>query len=195
MMDRCFNATGFNFERYGARGITVCQFISNSPWSIVGLIGHRPQGKTLDRINNDGHYSCGHCDQCKQNSWRMNVRWATRSEQGLNRRTNHKLKINGEVKCVDEWAKLAGLGRQVVGQRLKRGWTGPDLLKPPVNSSSEITIGTETDSIKGWARKLGISDIAFAKRVRKWPKDFWLVGRQPPRQIVRGPCRTSQSLI
>jgi hypothetical protein len=76
MRQRCENPRAKDYPRYGARGIAVCvewrdvtAFIT---W-IEANIGPRPAGRTLDRIDNDGHYEPG------------NVRWATAKEQSANR--------------------------------------------------------------------------------------------------------------
>lgn len=73
---------------YGGRGIQVCSWISKSVLSILLLIGPRPSSKhSIDRIDNDRHYSCGICSECKRNGWIKNIRWATKSQQMLNRRS------------------------------------------------------------------------------------------------------------
>lgn len=76
MMQRCYDQRHAYYHRYGGRGIIVCEqwhdparFIAD----IEAAIGPRPEGKTLDRTNNDGNYEPG------------NVRWATQSEQVRNR--------------------------------------------------------------------------------------------------------------
>jgi hypothetical protein len=58
-------------------------------------LGWRPPEMTLDRIDPNGHYTCGKCDECKANGWPMNCRWATWSEQGFNRRPYMRM-INGK---------------------------------------------------------------------------------------------------
>lgn len=63
-----------DFRLYGARGITVCPEW-NSFVVFFADMGDRPQGKTLERINNDWGYYPENC--C----------WATPAEQSLNRRT------------------------------------------------------------------------------------------------------------
>jgi len=57
-------------KRYAGRGI---EFRFESFEQFLAEIGPRPKGKTLDRINNEGHYEPG------------NIRWATPKEQQANR--------------------------------------------------------------------------------------------------------------
>lgn len=73
MMQRCQNPNAADWALYGGRGITVCE-----RWlafaAFLADLGERPTGKTLDRIDPDGHYEPGNC------------RWATPMEQRHNRR-------------------------------------------------------------------------------------------------------------
>jgi hypothetical protein len=75
-----------HYKWYGGRGIKICSFLKKSPTNLIQSIGERPANKTLDRIDVGGHYSCGICDECKNNSWTKNIRWATPREQLANRR-------------------------------------------------------------------------------------------------------------
>lgn len=76
MHQRCENPNNPQYKNYGARGIRVCE-----RWGVfeyyledIAPLGPCPAGCSIDRINNDGNYEPG------------NVRWATASEQSLNRR-------------------------------------------------------------------------------------------------------------
>lgn len=72
MKTRCLNEKSKDYSRYGGRGIMVCE-----RWMVfenfLADMGIRPEGKTLDRIDGNGHYEP---DNCK---------WSTYLEQRYNR--------------------------------------------------------------------------------------------------------------
>lgn len=109
MMQRCFNPKRMQFHDYGGRGIKPCAFIKESPLNLLGLIGKRPEGTSIERINNSLGYTCGQCDQCKSKGWPMNVKWENRSGQSRNKRNNVFVVINGISKLRHEWAKDMGV--------------------------------------------------------------------------------------
>jgi hypothetical protein len=78
MMRRCYTESDKNFTDYGGRGIYVTEEwhdVRNFIAWIEKNLGPRPEGMTLDRINNDGPYAS------------ENVRWASMRRQSRNRRT------------------------------------------------------------------------------------------------------------
>lgn len=130
MMSRCLNQNYDDYAEYGARGIIACDLIQQSPQSLIMLIGERPAGMSLDRRDNTGSYTCGQCVECQKNSWPLNVRWATPTQQGRNQRTNRLITICGVTQCLAEWAEQAEIGQSALRRRLERGWEGLRLLTP-----------------------------------------------------------------
>lgn len=71
MKVRCNRKKNDNYHRYGGRGIKVCE-----RWMVFenffADMGERPEGMTLDRIDNDGNYEQSNC------------KWSTKQEQRIN---------------------------------------------------------------------------------------------------------------
>ena len=73
--NRCTNPHSRDYKDYGDRGIAfLFPSIGEAVIQVIAAIGRRLPGTSIDRINNDGPYALG------------NLRWATPSEQGRNRR-------------------------------------------------------------------------------------------------------------
>lgn len=94
LIQRCTNPENPNFKDYGGRGIKVCEEWINSFECFFKDMGPRPAGQTIERKNNDGPYSPENC------------RWATRMEQGSNRRKR-------AVKSVQEVLGFRGNLREI----------------------------------------------------------------------------------
>lgn len=113
MKHRCEKAYSVNFHNYGGRGITICDEWKNyeafAEWAHSN--GYSDT-LTLDRIDNDKGYSPSNC------------RWVTYREQSNNTRSNHWISFNGETRTLSEWARLLGINKSTLCERLnRRGWS------------------------------------------------------------------------
>lgn len=117
MRSRCSNPNNKHYKDYGERGITVCDAWSDFS-NFISDMGPAPQGRSLDRINNEKGYGPENC------------RWATPKEQGRNRRTNKQVTIFGKTQCVKAWAEDLGISYPRLRYRLSAGYP-PELAISP----------------------------------------------------------------
>ena len=111
MIQRCTNPNYKYYRDYGGRGITVCERWRLSFAAFRADVGESPTAAhSIDRIDNSKGYEPG------------NVRWATSFEQHRNQRSNIFLEYDGRRMCAADWARLIGIGRNVIYQRVRKGW-------------------------------------------------------------------------
>lgn len=113
MISRCEKPNQNHYDRYGGRGISVCEewhdFWKFVEWS--DSVGGRPQGFTLDRIDNDGNYEPSNC------------RWANWRTQKTNTSANVFIEYNGICKTMIEWSEELKIHPHTLQNRIKRGWS------------------------------------------------------------------------
>lgn len=118
MRGRCYNKHDPRYERYGGRGITVCdewqEFSRFYDWSVNN--GYQ-KNLTIDRINNDEGYRPDNC------------RWATNETQANNRESNIKITIGNATRTLTQWCEIFQVDYRTTLSRYNRnGFLGIDDL-------------------------------------------------------------------
>lgn len=118
MMSRCTWRGHHAWLSYGGRGICVCK-----RWldfrNFLDDMGERPEGMTLDRIDNNGNYRKSNC------------RWISLSQQQSNMRRNHLITFRGKTKHISGWAKKYGLNPCTLRSRILNGWPLEKAMETP----------------------------------------------------------------
>lgn len=124
MHARCSNPNNNRYKRYGGRGISVCAewtgeqgFINFYNWSMKN--GYSDD-LTIDRKDNDGNYEPSNC--C----------WATMEDQANNKSNNVMLEYNGEKMTIKQASIKFNIKRDILRERLRRGWDIKDALERPI---------------------------------------------------------------
>lgn len=110
---RCLNPANKRWDRYGGRGITVCDRWKDSFENFLGDMGLRPSpDHQIERIDNDGDYTPENCT------------WATRADQARNRRRTRLVTWDGRTMCLKDWAAELGIRYRTLHARIvDYGWS------------------------------------------------------------------------
>jgi len=110
LIQRCLNKNNKRYMDYGGRGIKVCD-----EWKtfngFYSDMGDKPEGKTIERIDNNGNYEPKNCS------------WATPKEQQRNNGRNHIVEYKGVSMCISGWSEKLGMNKGTLLARIKRGWS------------------------------------------------------------------------
>lgn len=170
MKRRCDTPSVNRYERYGGRGICVCDRWLNDFWTFYHDMGPRPSSDySLERINNDGDYEPGNCV------------WATRKEQANNRSSNHLVEYEGEMLTISQLSDKTNIKQGTLWYRINAGYTGQELVKE-VGKKYELNGVSKT--LSDWEKETGILESALRKRIFNlgWPIEKALT--TPSRKLI-----------
>lgn len=186
MLDRCYRPANKHFDRYGGRGISVCDRWRHNFSAFIADMGLRPSDKhSIDRYpDNDGNYEPGNC------------RWATRSEQMRNTSLNTTVVRDGKRTTLVDVADESGVNLGTLKARLRKGLDLDAAVSLPPDKKRwhkryahngqtltlaewEAVVGIPRKTLThricaGWAIEHALSlPVVPGKRARRWGHGRW----------------------
>lgn len=121
MIARCYKPQSTSYKNYGAKGITVGDRWKKSFINFYADMGNRPEGTSLDRLENDKGY------------YKENCQWGTSLQQNRNRSITVKVTYNGETKAIMEWSQIYGIPYDTLKYRVRSNrYSLDECFKTPV---------------------------------------------------------------
>jgi hypothetical protein len=128
LLHRCRSPESTSFERYGGRGISVCERWNKFENFLADMNPTFSPGLTIERIDNSKGYSKANC------------RWATYAEQARNTRNTALIDTPWGSLCLKDAASRAGMKWGTLRHRIHSGW-------PPDHWFDEVVNGGDRRSI------------------------------------------------
>jgi len=132
MIQRCHNPSNASWHLYGERGIRVCDRWRESFVNFYKDMGERPEGMSLDRINNDGSYAPDNC------------RWATATTQARNHRGCVFIEYMGKRQTIAEWAEETGIDARTLRSRYRRGLSTEQIFSKTMFNQHQARPGSKS---------------------------------------------------
>ena len=133
MWQRCSNPLHKSYEYYKTK--TPVDRWKSFDMFLLDM-GERPDGKSLERIDNLKQYSPENC------------KWATRKEQQLNRKITISVLIDGIEMSMKEACKTFGSDYGRAKSRVRNGWRPYDAVTIPKTNRWRKTLGTDGIFVK-----------------------------------------------
>ena len=126
MKQRCYDKKDPSYEKYGKKGITVCnEWIYDYPtfrdWS---LNNGYDDSLSIDRIDNSKGYSPDNC------------RWSTIKEQANNRTSNRVYEVHGIKGNITQLSEIFGIKMCTARGRIERGWDATRAFTTPTRKGN-----------------------------------------------------------
>jgi hypothetical protein len=128
MKQRCCNPNNSDYEHYGGRGISYPLEWDDFE-NFYADMGPRPEGHSIDRIDNNADYSKDNC------------RWAPQHQQTRNTRRTVIISVNGERMCLKDAAEMFDINYSTARTRYnKYAWDIVDVLELRGNKNYEVFV-------------------------------------------------------
>lgn len=130
IIKRCENKNDRYYDRYGGRGIKICDEWRNDyaifrEWAYAH--GYDDTANkyecTIERVDNDKDY-------CPENCI-----WTSMIRQCNNRSSNHLIEHNGDIHTISEWSLILGIRKDTIRRRIVNyHWSVDRALTEPVHA-------------------------------------------------------------
>lgn len=121
MRERCESPKHMYYDRYGGRGITICERWLDFQNFYEDNVKLWKPGLSIERKDNDGNYCPENCT------------WIPRGDQSKNRSNTIRLTWNGKTQPLTAWAKELNIPINVLYCRKRYGWPDDKALSTPMN--------------------------------------------------------------
>jgi len=106
-----------------------------------------------------------------------------------------RIAIDGEVKSLSDWAKVAGVSYQAIGKRISKGLTGKALIAPRANPNPARRY--ECDGLRltvsEWAERVGIKKMVIHQRLSIGWSPAQAFGFEPSPSEVRKQAKSKKA--
>ena len=181
MISRCNNPKNSQYKYYGGKGIKIWKkwLGPNGFDEFLHVMGERPAGTSLERVN------------IKKNYYPNNCIWADAYLQASNKSNNVRIKFGGETKTLMQWSQKMGIEDSTIVSRIQAGWSVRQafgLEIPPtgrISAPVEITYRKQTKTLKEWSKKVNIPRYKLFDRYERGWEPGEILGYKK-RKIERG---------
>ena len=171
MRYRCNNPNCSHYNRYGGRGIKVCdEWLGKdgaknfAEWAYANGFDENKHQKeqSIDRIDVNGNYEPKNC------------RFTNAKVQANNRTNTIIIEFQGKSQSLQEWADELGISESTIRWRLNKGYSTEKALTTKIRKTVSqgkkyLTHKGNTKTVSEWARYLGIdSKILYTRLKRGW---------------------------
>lgn len=159
MVQRTTNPKHKHFGAYGGRGIGVCERWLLFP-NFLEDMGDKPDGLTLERIDNDQ----GYCPE--------NCRWATRRDQTRNRRNTLRVQFRGTETTLGEVADKFSIPYHSIYNLLRDGYGLEEIVAIRTQTKDDMIhkntpIPEQRETHQAVAKEMKIGDsVIFGSRAK-----------------------------